>query len=428
MNRLFFLTSGILACAAAAWLGWRIAQPTMVMETSPVVAKPAVPAAQMGPRPDYSSAADAAFDPRKDRPLNDILGSIDRLRLDPASQTAPDDGISGELLALLYSLQPDEIPGVLQHLQSLPPPSPDKLLRGVLGRWAQFDGAAAMKWALQLTPSRHDSMRGDILSGWARSDPAAAWAWYQAAWDNAPEPRYRLEQNFPGLIHAWAMHDAPAALAACLAGGKHGTFNAWIGFGSLAALPEKRDEVMRLIAGIDDAKIRADAQRGALQAWSASAPIDAAAWLDANRPEADHNLVWCVAERYGRAHPKANADWLLKRTPPDERDEAYRMCLYQWAEVAPDDAAAWLETAGVTDMSAEAMAGRYARSDVDRAISWAQRTSPDKRAQAIINTLAQAQSAGKKLELSKYAAAAGVSAEELGGLVEKAVQVSGSRF
>ena len=101
------------------------------------------------------------------------------------------------------------------------------------------------------------------------------------------------------------------------------------------------------------------------------------------------------------------------------------MCLYQWAEVAPDDAAAWLETAGVTDMSAEAMAGRYARSDVDRAISWAQRTSPDKRTQAVVNTLAQAQSAGKKLELSNYATAAGVSAEELGGLVKKAVQVSG---
>ena len=252
MNRPFFLTSGILAGAAAAWLGWKTAQPAVVMETLPVVAKPAVPAAQLGPRPDYRIAADAAFDPRKDLPLKDILAGIDRLRLDPASQTAPDDGISGELLALLYSLQPDEIPGVLQHLLSLPPPFPDKLLRGVLGRWAQFDGAAAMKWALQLTPSRHESMRGDILSGWARSNPAAAWAWYQAAWDNAPEPRYRLEQNFPGLIHAWAMHDAPAALAACLAGGKHGTFNAWIGFGSLAALPEKRDEVMRLIAGIAD--------------------------------------------------------------------------------------------------------------------------------------------------------------------------------
>ena len=427
MNRSIFLTTGILACAAAAWLGWKTAQPAPPVTTR-APSKPAPVAATHLSTTDYSGAAGKTFDARKDRPLDDILAIIDRLRLDPVAQTAPDDSISGELFALLYSLQPDEIPGVLAHLAALPPPVPDKLLTAVLGRWAQFDGAAAMKWAQQLTPARQDSVRGDILSGWAHSDPAAAWAWYKAAWDASPEPRYRLEQDFPTLIHAWALRDAPAALAACLAEGKHGTFNAWTGFGSLAAIPERREEVMSLIAGIADEKTRASASRGALQAWSASAPMDAAAWLDANMPTADANVLWSVAERYGRAHPRENADWLLKRMPPDKRDEAYGMCLYQWAEIAPDDAAAWLETAGVTDTSAQAIAGRYARSDVDRAVTWAARVSQEKRAEAVASALAQAIVAGKKPDVAKYSTTAGVSAEELAKLVEKAESSARSRF
>ena len=341
MNRPLFLTTGILACTAAAWLGWKVAQPAK-KETTRVVSKPAPVAATRLSTTDYSRTVAPAFDARQGRSLDDILAIIDRLRLDPVAQVSPDDSISGELFALLYALQPDEIPGVLAHLAALPPPSPDKLLTAVLGRWAQFDGAAAMKWAQQLTPARQDSVRGAILSGWAHRDPAAAWAWYKAAWDAAPEPRYRLEQNFPVLIHAWALRDASAALAACLVEGKHGTFNAWVGFGSLAAIPERREEIMGLIAGIADEKTRAAASQGALQAWAASAPVDAAAWIDANIPKADGKLLWCVAERYGRAHPRENADWVLKRMPPDKRDEAYGMCLYQWAESAPDDAAAWL--------------------------------------------------------------------------------------
>ena len=427
MNRPVFITTAIIACTAATWIGWRTGQPDAEAPRRTISKIPA-PAPEPLSTVNYAPVAAADFDAREGRSLDDILATIDRLRLDPVAQVSPDDSISGELFALLYALEPDEIPGVLAHLAALPPPSPDKLLTAVLGRWAQFDGAAAMRWAQQLTPARQDAVRGDILSGWGRSDPAAAWAWFQAAWDAAPEPRYRLEQDFSPLIHAWAMRDAPAALAACLAEGKHGTFDSWAGFGSLAAIPERRGEVMRLIASIADEKARAAASRGALLTWSASAPMEAAAWLDANMPNADHNLLWSVAERYGRAHPRANADWVLKRMPPEKRDEAYGMCLYQWAESAPDDAAAWLETAGVTDMSAEAIAARFARTDVDRAVAWAARVSQAKRAEAVANTLAQAQSAGKKPDVSKYTAAAGISAEELGKLVEKATAIAGSRF
>lgn len=427
MNRPLFIAIGTLGCAVAAWLGWRTGRPVPA-EAAPAVSQSPAPAPVAVSSANYAPATAADFDARAGRTVTDILAIIDRLRLSPLAQATVDDSISGELFALLQSLTAEEIPGVLAHLAALPPPQPDKVLAAVLGRWARFDGAAAMQWAQALTPVRQDVMRGDILSGWAHSDPAAAWAWYKAAWEAAPEPRYRLEQDFPALIHAWAMRDAPAALAACLVEGKHGTFDPWAGFGSLAALPEKRTQVMQLIAGIADEKVRASASRSALMVWAASAPMEAAAWVDANMPNADSNLLWSVAERFGRANPRANADWLLKRTPPEKRDEAYRLCLYQWAEAKPDEAAAWLETAGVTDESAQIIAGRYARTDVDLAVAWAARASAEKRAEAVANTLAQARTAGQKPDLSKYAAAAGISAEELGRKVDEAAQVFGSRL
>ena len=427
MNRTVFLTAGLIAGGVAAWLGWRLARP------APHLTPRAVSETPTAERPpeiavNYEVVAADDFDARNGRALDEVMATIDRLRLDPFSQATVDDSISGELFAWLHSLEPDEIPGIVQHLVALPPPVPDKLLAAVLGRWANFDGAAAMQWAQQLTPSRQDIVRGDILSGWAHGDPQAAWEWYKAAWDAAPEPRHRLEQDFPLLIHAWALRDPKAALDACLAEGKHGTFDAWAGFASLAAMPERRAEVMALIAGISDGKARAAASRSALLQWSASAPAEAAAWLDTNIPDADSNLLWAVAERFGRANPRANAEWLLKRTPPEKRDEAYRLCLYQWTESAPEEAAAWLETAGPTDMSAQIIAGRYARTDLARAITWAQRVSQEKRAEAVANTLAQARRSGQTPDLAKYTAAAGVGEDELRKLIEKAETAHRIRF
>ena len=339
----------VVAGLLAGGLGWFLGRPAPATVTVPAPSSAPAPAADF---PAYQAAAAADFNPRKNLSTSDILSLIEAARLDPVAQATVDTETSDALFSVLESLTAEEIPGMLDHLASLPPPTPDRLLAVVLGRWARDDGAAAMAWALRLNRARQDTVRGAILAGWAQSDPEAAWKWYQEAWQAAPPPRHRLEQDFPKLIHAWARHDAPRALDAILAADPHGTFDKWTGLTSLVALPERREEIMSLISGVTDEKARQAGIRSALGQWSATAPAEAAAWLDARLPDADASTVWYVAERFGRANPRANADWLLQRTPPEQRDDAYRMCLYQWAEAAPDEAAAWLETAGPTDMSA----------------------------------------------------------------------------
>jgi hypothetical protein len=427
MNRILFVITGLVGGALAAGVGWHLGRPKPASGAStPPIPRPA--AAVSTPDAAYLAAAAPDYDARRGRSLQAILDGIDAARLDPVTQATVDTGLSSELFALLESLTAEEIPLVLEHLNALPPPSPDRLLATVLGLWARQDGAAAMAWAARLTPARLDVMRGPILAGWAHHDPASAWTWYRQAWSTTPEPRYKLEQDFPKLIHAWARHDVPGAFNACLEAGRHGTYDKWSGLTSLVALPDRREEIMGLISGIADEKQRGAARSSALGQWAASAPGEAAAWLDAELPDADSNLVWSIAERFGRANPRANADWLLNRTAPDQRDEAYRLCLHQWAEHAPDEAAAWLESAGPTDMSAEIFASRFARTDLDKAMMWARRVSPEKRPEALVNTLAHALLAGQKPDVAAYATEAGISAENLTKKVEAARQQIGSRL
>lgn len=426
MKRSSFIIAAVVLGAAAAWTGWQIGSAPPEQRASapkrPVLPqRTALAAVVTG---DYSGLEATDFHPRNGRPLSDILTMAEGLRFSPALTS------DGELLALLGALEPDEITPALEFLKTLPPPAPMPLTGAVLMRWASFDAPAAMEWTRQLTAVQRDEVRGGILSAWARQDPKAAWQWYRKAWADAPEPRYRMEQDFPLLIHAWATQDLKGALEACLTEEKHGTFDGWSGFGSIVVIDSQREALLELITtGITDEKKRQAALRSTLHQWAGKDPAAAAAWLDQYAPAKDDgNFVWSIAERFGRADPQANADWLLRRTPPEKRDEIMSYALPSWARAEPEAAEAWLERAGPSDTGAQIMATSLAGRDLDRAVGWASRVSAPKRKDAIASVLATATTAGKKPDVSKYAAAAGITADELAKLVERMKHEWGMRL
>jgi hypothetical protein len=433
MKPALIITGFVMLAAGVTWTGWCAGRNSLGEKTSTArripVSSQAVPAPVTG---DYAGPAEASWQPRRGRTLAEILALAEKLRFSPALET------QGELLALLGGLEPDEIVPALEALKKLPPPVPSALLEAVLTRWAAGDGPAAIAWMQQnLNAKQRDDVRGGILSAWASHDPKATWQWYLKAWADAPEPRYRLEQDFPLLIHAWARQDLKGALQACLSEEKHGTYDGWSGLGGLAVLPEYREPLMQLITTetMDDKKRQA-ALRSTLLCWARMDPVSAAVWLDSYAPSKnDGNLVWSVAEYYGSLDPKANADWLLKRTPPEKKDEVLSYGLSYWSRADPEAAGEWLEKAGVSDMGAEMMATAWARRDLDRAVGWARRASAEKRADAVAGAIASAgvrsgeSGDGKTTpDVSKYAEAAGVPAEDLAKRVEKLRQVWGSRL
>lgn len=432
MKPALLITGFVALAAGAVWLGWSagsesVRKTAAAPKRIPASTAPA-PATVSG---DYQAPAAESWHPRKGRSLTEILAMVEKLRFSPALET------QGELLALLGELEQDEIMSVLEALRKLPPPVPSSLMEAVLARWASFDAPAAMAWTQQLTAKQRDDVRGGILAAWARHDPKAAYQWYLKAWADAPEPRYRMEQDFSPLIHAWARQDMKAALQACLAEEKHGTYDPWAGLCSLAALPETREALISMITtDITDEKKRQAALRSSLLIWSRKDPVSAAAWLDSYAPaKNDNNLVWSIAEYYGRIDPQANTEWLWNRTPPEKRDEILNYGLSQWSRSEPEAAGDWLERAGVSDSGAQIMASAWARRDLDRAVSWARRVSAPQRADAVAAAIAGAgtrsgeSSDGKKVpDISKYAEAAGVPVEDLTKRVEKTRQIWGSRL
>jgi hypothetical protein len=184
---------------------------------------------------------------------------------------------------------------------------------------------------------------------------------------------------------------------------------------------------MTLITAIPEEPQRLAAIRSALCHWSATAPAEAAAWLDAQMPDADTNLLWAVAERFGLVNPRANADWLIQRSPPTQRELAHGLALIKWSEEAPDEASAWVESTGLTDRACQILAGRFAPSDLEKAMTWARRVSPEKRADVFAENLATAIDAGQTPDVPSYAAEAGITPEELSRKVEQVRELIGGR-
>ena len=119
--------------------------------------------------------------------------------------------------------------------------------------------------------------------------------------------------------------------------------------------------------------------------------------------------------------PRAN-DYLatLERVPAEKREEsANNMGLIQWAHADPAAAGEWLKTRPHGDTSRATMASAWAVTDLDRALEWAAEMSPEKRAETVAQVYASAQSRGKKPDLARCAATAGIPAEELEKMAEK---------
>lgn len=405
-------------CLVAAWLGWhfgaaRPAESTAVKSTAPVSSAPA-PAKSVPQRTHYAALAEKAPDLRGDRSFADILA------LAEAWKNQPDIESRGELLALIRRLDQSELPQALAALRKFPPPAGTELLGAALARMAEFDGPGAMATAEKLSGPQRDEVRPAIIAAWAKRDPKAAWQWYLLAWAAAPEPRYQMERCFLPLIHSWAMQDPKGAMEACLSEENHGTLDPWAGFASLAALPERREEIFHLLGGIADAAKREKALGSALRQWSASDARAAAAWLDAAPDKSNHNLVWAVAERFGREDYRAATDWLWSRTPAEKREQdVVGMGLTQWAYADPAAAGEWLKSHPLGDAGTQTMASAWATVDMDRSLEWAARISEEKRGEALAAIAADAKSRGKAPDMARCAAVAGVSEEEFAKLMAK---------
>ena len=334
-----------------------------------------------------------------------------------------------ETLALIATLAPEQCAEAARIANSLPNAHRTAILSAVLARWAHFAPEAAAAFATdEASPYEIRHTLAAVYQSWARRHPEAALAHHESvAATGRFLPAMGLHSVLADLFFAWGQTDtAAAAEAAQVLADRGGSYFAWIGIAGLAETEEFRDRAIEATLSLEDENARTKALGRVIGQWAGREPHAAAAWLDENNYH-DQSTQWAVAQRFTRIDPEGNADWLLRRAAPENRDQALSMALNGWARSDVQAAASWLEKTGPTDRGIEIIAQVYATIDLAKGVAWAQRASAENRDDIIAGALAHARQFDLNLDVEPYLAAGSLSAEAMRRKIEELAR-SHARF
>ncbi|MGI9244094.1 MAG: hypothetical protein ACR2RV_25075, partial [Verrucomicrobiales bacterium] len=115
-----------------------------------------------------------------------------------------------EMMRLIGKLPPGEISTALAEADQLPHGKVrQSVTAGVIARWAESDGRAAMDYTLtKLSHANRPAALAAALSSWSDQDPSGALAWYHSKVSSDPDfeiaigakPVYLLPTIFEGLV------------------------------------------------------------------------------------------------------------------------------------------------------------------------------------------------------------------------------------
>ena len=424
-----------LGCLGAAAIGWSIGKSPSPVEHEIAEPPPAVSSLPQK-RPgeivgDYRTVASDTVSLRGDRTADDIT------RLLQGARRTTKLGADPVALAILSELSAAEIAGVLPELMAIDP-RPEALIAAAVGRWAETDPEEAIQWAKsELDRPGFAAARSAIVAAWAKDDPEAAIAWLRDQLANAPRKgRYQIESDFNTLVNIWARADPAAALRAVIDQELPGTYSKWWGFSQLVKHDDRRDEVFELVLAIEDEAVRQKGLENLVGAWSDDNPRAAAAWLDTNG-YTDRKTQWSVSQRFARADPEANADWLLARSTDDTRESSISTAIAYWVRSDPGAAEAWIEKNElVNDRSISQLATGWATRDTERAIRWALRLEDEARRPAMVGDVLQQRRNRDynrgipydQFDFTPFTKASGIDAAELKVLTDAAQQRANRRW
>lgn len=245
-----------------------------------------------------------------------------------------------QILAVLDSLSPDEIPLALNFLEQTElTPATQELSAFLVRRWAGYDPQAAASYVAQLPAGEIRQAALDHAAvGWANRDPtgAAEWAAQLTSAEERerallavgherlrtePTEAIRMASDLPPdpqrdhmicrAVAEWATLDSPAAIA-------------WAG-----ALPP--------------GALRESALAESLTAWASRDPLSAAALavgeLHSTLVQAD--AIGIIVQHWARQDPPAAAEWVAQFPPGDLRSTAITSVAGIWSQKDPEKAESW---------------------------------------------------------------------------------------
>ena len=255
-------------------------------------------------------------------------------------------------MALLDKLGPADLPAALAEAESMKDPQAKAMVfMAVMGKWAETDGPAAMKYAEGY--SKDPGMTGTLMklsvaAAWAENDPNAVWEWYKSNKDTGTGGMFGGNQMvLMSLFSNMMANDPDTAFKRLDDLEPQAKMMALSGMSQSALFDDaKRQALLDRIDAMPEGSDRTDARRMLLSQWVMLAPDEAAAWV-AKQPAADQKgLRQSMGTSFMMTDPKKGAAFLLEGASDEEKPQIYATVAGSWAASNPDAASAWLAEQG----------------------------------------------------------------------------------
>lgn len=328
---------------------------------------------------------------------------------DPAAAKAALGRLSGRQAerarsAVVTAMAQTDPAGALRFAETLPKPEgrygdPRTM---VIDTWSQSDPAAALKAAGDIAdPAARNQALSSAVRAWSRNDPEGALQYAVAVDDSVlrsdllvslsqganSENRRKIfdaviehmpmGDNFRsavnGLFSGWAREnpvEAAAALQELPAGRIQSDMvsqiaRGWAGKGQ----PE---EALAWVRNLPDGESKRNAMAGVLGQWASEDPQAVLNVLPSVPADQRKQAVRQISQAWSRRDPQGALSWAATLTNEDERKDATRDAVGQWAEGAPEEAARFARNLpeNVQGPAVGAAVDRWASKDAEAAAEW----------------------------------------------------------
>ena len=301
----------------------------------------------------------------------------------------------------MQQLDAQSVLDAVAELESMDPGRPNYglLMLAVMGRWAELDGAAAMRYAEErLEGDLRSGVLANVVSSWSESDPAAALEWFRDS-EESGDLAAMLGGGASGLLapifQGLANKDPEAALAALGEVATDAEYrSALTGMVSAMAAAGRSEQLLAHVRRLPEDR-RGNARLAVVEQWAQFDPVDAARWI---ARQTDSNERATMAKRtalaWVRRDPQAALPWLFAHTPERQHSENLSEAIAIWARADPNAAATWLghdapETVD-TDAAVAALSRQIIHRDPVSALAWASSMrNPAMREQTLGSVFAQ---------------------------------------
>ena len=249
-------------------------------------------------------------------------------------------------MALLDKIRPEDFQEALNEAENMTDQQMKMLVHmTVLGKWAEQDGPAAMKYA-----EEHSKEKGmmaqmakmSVASAWAEKDPEAVWKWYndQKGEDSGPMGGQMVLMSLFSSMAAKDPEMAFKRLAEIEGPGKQMAIAGM--FQSSMFDESKRAEILKLVDAMPDKSEREQAKMSMISQWVMLAPDDAIAYVKSQPAEEGNMLRTQVGQMYMMTNPKKGADFILEGATDENKAQKYSTIIGSWAHQDPNAAGTWL--------------------------------------------------------------------------------------